>query len=328
MTDQDHSQLATSLAVALIPSMGEQPADDTANDDWHSRLQHSLLRVSNMVTYEAPRAMQRAIADHEYFAEFYGHEGEEKPKKCIRFGQLIAVEPTRGRVWLPVLTGWGKTETTVEEAQELWQVHGASDLTLYHRDGTLKERHGMELYRSAMLNDESGYGMQVKQVGERSVGKFVRIFRLMESWSGDGKASGEMKVAVRLEPIDGELDLKHVNPESDDEEAQARPPRRTSATSSRRTTPEPPPPAAEPEPAESTDDGLGDFFSEEAPEEAPTFTDFRSMVEVVQKKGYTTKQVMDVVTHLKYKRESLTDTKAVQHIYDELVSAVSPGSSN
>ena len=321
MSDHDHSQLATSLAVALIPSMGEQPADDAGNDAWHTRFQHSLLRLSNMVTYEAPRAMQRAIADHEYFAEFYGHEGEEKPKKCIRFGQLIAVEPTRGRVWLPVLTGWGKAETTLEEAQELWQVHGANDLTLYHRDGALKERHGMELYRSAMLNDESGYGMQVKQVAERSDGKFVRIFRLMESWTGDGKASGEMKVAVRLEPIDGELDLKHVNPESDDDEAPARPPRRTSATSSRRTTPEPPKPAADPEPQS---DGLGDFFQDEKPEEVPTFADFRSMAEAAQKKGYTTKQVMDIVTNLKYKRESLTDLKAVQHIYEELVSSVTP----
>ena len=67
MADLDYQNLAAQLAVALIPTLGIQPDAGAANDEWHARLQRSLLRVSGIIAYEAPKAMQKAAADQEYF---------------------------------------------------------------------------------------------------------------------------------------------------------------------------------------------------------------------------------------------------------------------
>ena len=165
------------------------------------------------------------------------------------------------------------------------------------------------------LNDESGYGIEVKHAAERSVGKFVRIFRWMEPWEG-----GEMKVAVRIEPVEQDLDLRSMNMDDELEDTPSRPARRESA---RKTTAEPsrrqdPEPEAQ---EEESGDGLDDFFSEledESSEDVPTFTDFKEMMKAANDKGHTTKEVMAAVRSLAYSRDSINEPAVINHIYREV----------
>ena len=347
MTDhEDYRHLATTLAVALIPAMGVQPSDDKGQSAWHHRLRQSVLATSDLVVHEAPRVMRTAAENAEYLQTFYDDQHEDRR---VLFARVVDVRPGRGRAWIPVLNGWGDEDISLEDAQDLWRKHGSKDLSLYHQDGELRTAYGLEVYRTPLLTDPTGRGITVQRAAEASIGRYVRMFHLMESWS-HGKKSGKLKVVAHLETLGDDIDLRAYNESAgydgtfDDgdtsDAAPAKSSRGASGTRSRAATkpkPDPAPRRTAPAKTEEPKDDLDEFFGDDAaesppaesppdeqpPAERPTFEDYRQLVAAAAELGHDSEKVMESFRGLGYGREAAKDPEALGHVYTELTESSS-----
>ena len=189
------SELAVGLYSTLVSKMPQLPDDPHQRALWRQTLVEELETATAIVGDRVAVRLAAEIAEAEFLSTFHGHEGEEKPARCIRYVTLLDAVSGGPRLWLPVLNDTGSRITSVEEAQALWRKHGPDDISLYHA-GFLKKDYGMELYRSPMLTHESGRGLRVAQQARGCIGERVLIYKMKESYR-----STDFKVVARIQRL-------------------------------------------------------------------------------------------------------------------------------
>ena len=211
------NQTASAVAIAVVPNLGPIPMDSKGAAEWGIRHSAAVEAVIGNII-KASDFVEQAEIDRQYFAEFFGNE-KDAPK-TIRFGRIVGVTQEKGQAWVCVDNGWGVLETTFEQKMKMWEQNKIKTRKMYQRDGELREDYGLELYRSPHFTDEEGRGLQVKRVAEMNVGKNVRIYRRLQNWTTEDKRSIKLKIADKIEPVQGEIDLREANehPVDDDED--------------------------------------------------------------------------------------------------------------